>query len=143
MSRPHVSPEPGETWKTSIVGFGSLKVAYLAGPMSGYPGHNYETFAWVTRLLRRQGWDIISPAEVNPGQENAEFSEGLFRECMQKDIHALTDCDAIILLPGWEHSRGAHIEFDLAKRLGHEIYFITSISNDAVELMTTRPPRRG
>lgn len=124
------------------VGFGSLKPAYLAGPMSGFPLHNYPVFAWVAKRLRAQGWDIVSPIEINPGQEHSDFSEPLFRSCMQADIHALVDCDAIILMPGWEHSRGAMIEFELAKALGHEIYFITSMSVDQIDLMANRPPKR-
>ena len=33
------------------------------------------------------------------------------------------DCDAIYLLKGWEHSRGANAEFAVAKALGMTFYY--------------------
>jgi hypothetical protein len=40
---------------------------------------------------------------------------------MRADIKALCDCDGLALLPGWQHSNGAHVELNLAHRLGMTI----------------------
>lgn len=40
---------------------------------------------------------------------------------MKADIKLLMDCDAIYLLKGWEDSKGARIEKELAESLGYRI----------------------
>lgn len=45
-------------------------------------------------------------------------------ECwMRHDIKALLDCQAIVLLPGWDQSPGATMECDIARTLGMIPYF--------------------
>jgi hypothetical protein len=90
---------------------------YVAGPMTGFPEHNYPAFAAEAARLRAAGHDVVSPAEVNAGLEH----EG-WLACMRRDIPALLTCDAIQLLPGWAQSRGATIEMCLASDLGLRIF---------------------
>ena len=42
---------------------------------------------------------------------------------MRKDIKLLCECDTILLLPGWEKSKGAHLELHIAHRIGMEVMF--------------------
>ena len=44
-------------------------------------------------------------------------------ERMRADIHILTDCDGILMLRGWEQSKGAKLEFDVATSCGLEVWY--------------------
>lgn len=57
------------------------------------------------------GFDVVSPAELNP-------IETPYREAMIRDILALIECDHILMLDGWERSKGASLENHIAVVLG-------------------------
>jgi hypothetical protein len=80
--------------------------------MSGLPDLNFPAFHAAASKLRAVGIDAVNPAEINPNP-NATWSE-----CMRADIRELVTCDAIVLLDGWQKSRGASLEFLIAQRLG-------------------------
>lgn len=88
------------------------KRLYVAGPMTGLPGLNFEAFHTVAGILRREGYEVVNPAELN-SDPKAQWAE-----CMRTDIKALVDCDGVALLGGWEHSRGAKLEAHIAEALG-------------------------
>jgi nucleoside 2-deoxyribosyltransferase len=89
---------------------------YIAGPMSGYENHNFPAFAAKAAHLRLKGFEVISPAEINPDTKMA------WADCMRADIKELVSCQAIALLPGWEKSNGATLERHIAERLEMKIY---------------------
>lgn len=92
-----------------------MKRVYLSGPMTGIADHNFPAFNQAATLLRQIGFEVSNPAEINP-------DPGLsWEQCLRADIKALCDCDAMALLPGWETSRGAHLEVHVAHQLGIEI----------------------
>lgn len=80
---------------------------YIAGPMTGYPELNYPAFHATAERLRKLGFDVCSPAEINP-------IETSYLEAMRADIIALIDCHHILLLDGWEKSKGAALEHHIA-----------------------------
>lgn len=88
---------------------------YISGPMSGLPDLNFPAFHAAAELLRGAGYDVVNPAELNPDPGKT------WRECMSVDIKALCDCDAVAVLPGWDKSRGAMLELDIARRLEMQI----------------------
>ena len=89
---------------------------YIAGPMSGYADHNYPAFHAAAQRLRDAGWDVANPAENFDGRTN------LPRETyLRADVALLVDCDAIALLPGWEESSGAKMEYLIARAFGMAI----------------------
>lgn len=87
---------------------------YIAGPMTGYPELNYPAFAAAAERLRRLGFEVVSPAELNPITTP-------YREAMINDILALVECHHILLLDGWENSKGAALEHHIASVLGIEV----------------------
>lgn len=96
---------------------------YLAGPMTGIPAFNYPYFDVVASRLRADGYDVLSPAELDfpearriimtsPNGDPKDLPPGTtWGKALARDIAALTDtCGGIILLPHWWKSRGARLE---------------------------------
>jgi len=92
-----------------------VKRIYISGAMSGIHEHNFPAFNAEAARLRALGYEVVNPAEVNP---DVTLS---WHECLRQDIKLLCDCDTLALLPGWEHSQGAHLELHIAHRLGMTI----------------------
>lgn len=96
---------------------GGHRGLYLAGPMTGRPDHGYAVFADAARKLRAQGYDVINPAELHDNNLSRAFDWYL-----RRDLSLLLTCSALALLPGWERSRGATLERNVAAGLGMPIY---------------------
>jgi hypothetical protein len=100
---------------------------YLAGPMSGIPEHNFPAFRAAAADLRDQGYRVISPVELDEedGFDGGEVPSGSSRwaEFLARDVKivASENVEALVLLPGWEKSRGAALEIHVARELGKKI----------------------
>lgn len=81
---------------------------YVAGPMTGLPDFNFPAFNAAAAQLRALGYDVENPAE------NPEPPCGSWLAYMRMAIVQVAKCDALVLLPGWEQSKGARVEFQLA-----------------------------
>ncbi len=94
---------------------------YLAGPMRGYPFYNFPAFDAAAEHIRAANCEVVSPAEMDrkvgfdPAKDEA--SPEFVQEAMRRDLKAIIDCDAVAVLPGWEHSQGARREVELARFL--------------------------
>jgi hypothetical protein len=93
---------------------------YISGPMTGYPEFNYPAFQNSAEKLREIGYTVISPHEI-------EVPEKTWEAFMRADIKALMECHKVVTLPGWENSRGARIEVNLAKDLGMKVVEFDSL----------------
>lgn len=91
---------------------------YISGPMTGLPELNFPAFHAAAAKLRSQGIEVVNPAEIAMEEPIS------WEKCMRADIKALCDCDAIALMPGWEKSKGAHLELHIAHRLGLEVEYL-------------------
>ena len=89
-----------------------MKRLYIAGPMSGLPANNYPAFNAAATELRARGFHVENPAE------NEAPPCGSWLGYMRLAIRQVAVCDAVVLLPGWHHSRGARVEFRLAEGMG-------------------------
>lgn len=98
-----------------------MSAIYISGPMTGLPELNFPAFNQAASTLRNLGHHVVNPAEINPDVTMS------WEQCMRADIKALCDCDVIALLPGWENSKGAHLEVHVAHRLGLTIANVADI----------------
>jgi hypothetical protein len=89
--------------------------AYISGPMSGLPDNNYPAFSKEEARLRGMGITVVNPA-ANGLPANAEWNDH-----MREDIRMLMDCSSIHMLPGWQKSRGATLEHQIAVALGFAV----------------------
>lgn len=103
-----------------------MKTIYLSGPMTGYPDFNYPAFNEEAARLRKLGYDVINPAELNS-------SDVTWHQCLRKDIAELVQCDGIVLMDGWEKSNGAHLEMHVAHRVGMEIVLAKDLQTPIVK----------
>jgi hypothetical protein len=89
---------------------------YVSGPMTGIEQFNHPAFANACEILRLAGYEAESPHWA-PELESWEAY-------MRHDLALLLRCDAIAMLPGWEHSRGARLERLVAEALGLPVWYI-------------------
>ncbi len=94
---------------------------YIAGPMTGItdehgnPTHNYSAFHAAAADLRARGHTVVNPAELHT---DVETNPQAWNDYMRADLRALLGTDAVVVLRGWEHSKGARLEVVIARALG-------------------------
>lgn len=90
--------------------------AYISGPISGLPFEKVEqAFNDAEIRLQEEGYEVVNPLE------NGLTKDHSWKEHMKADIKLLMECDTIYLLKGYTDSKGAMIEYDLARILGYGI----------------------
>jgi hypothetical protein len=86
--------------------------------MTGYPEHNFPAFREAAAAWRAAGHTVVSPSEQEWNDDLGQPWEFYLR----RDIPLLLQCDGVVLLPGWERSRGARLEAHIADALGMQIF---------------------
>jgi hypothetical protein len=113
-----------------------MRRCYLAGPMRGFPNLNFPAFHRAAAVLKRMGWDVISPAQndidagepwtdaLRPDWANVDFpfTSADCRRMVKRDVDLLLSLspengDCIFVLDGWNKSTGAHAEASVGKWL--------------------------
>ncbi len=87
---------------------------YIAGPMRGLPDYNFPAFNDAASLLIQLGHIPLNPASTPLGLTPAQY--------MDIDLAMVRSADALLMLPGWEASRGAAVEWAYARYLDLPIY---------------------
>lgn len=80
-----------------------LKVM-ISGPISGITDFNRPLFNAVAAELEQQGFEVWNPATLPGGWSHAHY--------MSVTLQWVDEVDALYMLDGWEHSKGAVMEFD-------------------------------
>lgn len=94
---------------------------YIAGPMRGYPKYNFPAFFHAAQVLRAEGHAVFNPAErdvTEDGFDPEKDEPKSFRYYMQRDLPAVMDSDALVMLPGWRKSKGGRLESHVATECG-------------------------
>lgn len=105
------------------------KKIYIAGQVTGEDFREVAVkFAKAHAEIEKLGFIPINPIELvqNYFIKNVAFQpiteDEEWKIAMQECIKALVECDAVVLLPCWEKSKGAKIERQLAEDLGIQIF---------------------
>jgi len=95
---------------------------YISGPISGKTDHNAPLFRAVRLALEGQRFDDATTIAVDPHDlvpSNATHQDGM-RLCLNE--LTMGDFDAIVMLPGWEDSKGARLEASVAQAIGLKLF---------------------
>lgn len=124
------------TPETPDISTAKRPVVYIAGPMRGIPHFNFPAFDAAKAYLIGKGYDVLSPADFDrvlddfdPYKPEYETADGCgdfpqemdFKRVVTRDLTAVTQCDAVALLPGWEKSKGAVAEIAVAHWMGKPV----------------------
>lgn len=85
---------------------------YISGPITGYRNLNRPTFAQAADELATVGLTPVNPFDLIEPAPHLTWVD-----YMKADLAALLTCDGVATLPGWQESRGARVEVELAHAL--------------------------
>lgn len=91
---------------------------YISGAIAHHDiNERRQTFAKAARRLRAMSYEPVNPFD------NGVPHDAHWRDHMKADIALLLDCDLIYMLHGWEMSKGAKLELDVASSCGIEVTY--------------------
>ena len=88
-----------------------MTTLYIAGPMTGLPEYNRPAFFDADGRLRDAGYLTLNPARHEP-DDDLDWTD-----YVRAGLSDVLRVDGIAVLPGWECSRGARLEVDVAHAL--------------------------
>jgi hypothetical protein len=84
---------------------------YISGPVTGVPENNLPAFSAAAFRVMDAGHTPIVPHDfVQKGMT--------WEDSMRVCIRVMMSADAVLVLPGWEGSRGALVEVRIARDIG-------------------------
>lgn len=95
---------------------------YIAGPMRGYENLNFEAF-----FRKQEQLEALGLTVYNPAKDDDADPEKPLKYYMGRDLAGLCDCDAVVVLPGWEKSDGASLEVYVARSLGMPVLYAETL----------------
>lgn len=102
-----------------------MRKGFLAGPMSGIPDWNRPEFERFRDAFRGSVSMVTCFDEgVWLDRRTDEDIEAWHRRCLGSCIRALSECDTLYLMPGWEKSLGCRIEFQFATAMNMDIVLL-------------------
>lgn len=105
---------------------------YVAGPMTGLPQFNFPAFDVAAKALREAGHEVTSPAELDDPEDRAaalaspdghmhggHHMNKTWGDFLSRDVKLLADggLQGVVVLPGWDKSRGARLETFVANAM--------------------------
>ncbi len=100
-----------------------IKTIYISGKITGLPiSEVIVKFQTAETKIRRFGFEPINPLN------NGLPLEADWADQMGRDIALLLRCDAIYMLPDWEQSEGATLEYLIARQRRMRVFLAETFS---------------
>ena len=103
-----------ETGKEAVRSIGRV---YISGPITGVINY-MSRFKAAAEKIKSKGWMYVNPAYNCITAPEASHDQYMHICLAQMDI-----CDAVMMLEGWENSKGAKIEHEYAIQNGMLIMY--------------------
>jgi hypothetical protein len=100
-------------------------IIYISGKYSGDIDNNIA----LARKVAIEVWERGHVA-LCPHLNTAHFEEDCdcsYDDYIKGDLLLIEGCDAILMLPGWQESQGAQVEYEYAEKLGLPMYHYPDI----------------
>ena len=100
------------------------KKVFLSGPMTGYPGYNFQRFNLAEKQLADAGIECVNPVHIckKYKEEHVLANKTVFDKMIAEKQEAERKCDAILLLDGWQMSKGVRLELKIALEMDMQIF---------------------
>ena len=105
------------------------KRIYISGPMEGKRQHNKGAFKSAEKQLERMGHSPVNPFDLQVDPIHMITANPTRQDFYRKDVRALTYCDGILMLKGWNMSHGAQFERYVAIEMGLTVHYEDEIEN--------------
>lgn len=90
---------------------------YISGKITGNESEAPALFGKAETHLILLGNDVINPMDLPHAHDKS------WESYMKEDLIAMLKCDAIFMLTGWRKSRGARMEYNIARQMKLKIIF--------------------
>lgn len=104
-----------------------MKTIYISGPMKNMTDGNMQAFDEAEKQLKQLGFDVLNPHAISEIVNMRFFEIGKipeYEDYLREDIiQMLTNCDAVLVLPGWRGSKGSKLEIANALACGIDVFF--------------------
>ena len=89
---------------------------FISGPMTGIEHYNVSEFNRYADMARMLGYRVVNPVEMarKIGIKKILSDKRALKKLISDELVAVKDCDAILLLDGWQKSKGALDELRVA-----------------------------
>ncbi len=90
-------------------------IFYIGGPITGLPNGNKIMFTTAEIFLKRRGAVVLNPSFLPEGLKD-------HTAYMNICLPMLRECNKVLLLLGWQQSKGAMLEHAEAMRIGMPVF---------------------
>ena len=103
---------------------------FIAGPMRGYENYNFKKFDHIEELLKQLGFDVVNPARISRKFKESEVNSDIavYNKMVDMQQDAERTCNTILLLDGWQWSKGVKLEVKTASELGMQFLLESDIA---------------
>ena len=108
-----------------------IRGIFISGPMTGFENYNFGKFNEVAARLIQAGYNVINPVNICKKfkqEEVIKSKEAFDAMVAEQQVAEREQCDAILLLDGWELSLGVRLELQTAIELKFQIFLEKDLS---------------